>query len=427
MTPIEPSQTDTSPSLHYCPRCGTPLTAGVDICPSCGQTLCPSCGAQVDENATHCPACGVALELACPNCGASLQPEDVRCARCGTTFQVGAPQSIVAVTTPQFTQAEQVHQAYLYALNQLQAKADPQQVEEQLVVSGLARSTVSALMNTLLVTRRQADRAAGRHNMLIGGLWIVGGLVITLVGQTLAQERGGSYYILWGAVIIGAILFVRGLGQFLNNAPARSTLEAQPEIDPLMAKNNYVWPMPKQKKSSWLGVIAFLALMAMLSLSSLGTPLINKSAAQVNLTAADLGSEFLRTDEGGPEAFNDKDLRDANIRTLTGDNTIVRSTVLIWNKRSGDSPNALLAAFDKPIRQDASVPVSFGSPHAVSIGKQGALESFQFKTNGRKMHGHLLTFIRENVVVLVLEIGPKGGVTEDLIQSHARLIDKRLQ
>jgi hypothetical protein len=352
-----------------------------------------------------------------------VTPEAVSCAQCGAQFQ-----SAVADAVPALTQAEQLQQSYLFALTQLKSKTPPDQVEAQLIASGVTAPTSRVLVGTLQATRRQVERETGRRTMLIGGLWTVGGLVITLLGQSLANERGGSYYILWGAVILGALQFVGGLRQYLANAPAQWSNGAQPEVDPVMAASGYVWPLPPQNKLAWVGVVVFLGIMALLSFSSLGPPLIDKAAAQVNLTAADVGSGFTLAEDSGTEDLSDDDLRDVSRRVLQSEDSFIQSTVLVWKQRVGDSPLALLTAFDKQIRQDTSVAAKFDAPHAVVVGQQsGALESFQFESLGRKGEGYVLAFVRDNVMVVVFEIGPSGAVTEEQIIAHAQLIDQRLK
>jgi hypothetical protein len=413
---------DTSLNIHYCPRCGAELQEQVDTCPSCGQSLCPACGAQIDAEAMSCPHCGVTFEAACPECGATLNPADEVCPQCGARFQAATTEDL-----PALTQAEQLQQSYLFAMNQLKSKTPPEQVEAQLITSGVTAPTSHALVGTLQATRRQADRAAGKRTLLLGGLWTVGGLAITLLGQAVANERGGSYLILWGAVIIGALQFLAGLRQYLANAP---TVDGglQPQIDPVMAASGYVWPMPQQSKWAWAGVVIFLAVMALLSFSSVGAPLIDKAAAQVNLTAADVGAGFVLAEEVGPETFPGEDLRDANRRVLQGEDAFVQATVLMWKQRVGDSPLALLTAFDRSIREDTSVTAEFDTPHTVTVGpNDGALEAFQLTAQGRTLQGYLLAFTRDNVMVMVLEIGLPGTVDEQDVVAHAQAIDQRLR
>ncbi len=383
----------------------------------------------------RCPSCGTTFEAACPECGAAVKPEDESCAQCGARFRPAVAASIsdntpdiAPAVAPALTQAEQLQQAYFFAMNQLRGKTPPEQIETQLIASGVTAPTSQALVGTLRATRRQADQAVGKRTMLIGGLWTVGGLAITLLGQSLANERGGSYFILWGAVIIGALQFLGGLRQFVANAPLQIGAGTTPEIDPIMAASGYVWPMPQQNKLAWVGVVAFLALMAVLSFSSVGAPLINKAAAQVNLTQADLGAGFTLAEESGSEVFSDADLRDGNRRVLQGKNSFVQATVLIWKQRVGDSPLALLTAFDKTIRQDTTISATFDAPHTVTVGPQGgALETFQLESQGRQAQGFLLAFVRDNVMVIVMEIGLPSTLDEQQVLNHAQLIDQRLK
>jgi hypothetical protein len=55
-----------------------------------------------------------------------------------------------------------------------------------------------------------ARRAAANRNMLVGGLWCVGGIVVTVV-TLVSASGGGTYVVAWGAIIFGAIQFFRGL------------------------------------------------------------------------------------------------------------------------------------------------------------------------------------------------------------------------
>jgi hypothetical protein len=63
----------------------------------------------------------------------------------------------------------------------------------------------------------QIRRIASRK-MLFGGLWCVGGTAVTLgTYEAAAAGNGhGGYVVAWGAVIFGAIQFVRGLILYLR-------------------------------------------------------------------------------------------------------------------------------------------------------------------------------------------------------------------
>src|SRR5579872_7323138 len=60
-----------------------------------------------------------------------------------------------------------------------------------------------------------ATKALGGKNMLVGGLWCVGGTVVT-VGSMVAAQGGGYYLVTWGAIVFGGIQFFRGLGQYMS-------------------------------------------------------------------------------------------------------------------------------------------------------------------------------------------------------------------
>lgn len=54
----------------------------------------------------------------------------------------------------------------------------------------------------------------GTRNMIVGGLWFVGGLAVTLISyQSASQGSGGRYVVAYGAVIFGLVQFIRGVIQ----------------------------------------------------------------------------------------------------------------------------------------------------------------------------------------------------------------------
>jgi len=58
-------------------------------------------------------------------------------------------------------------------------------------------------------------REAGKKNMLVGVLWLVGGSLVTAATMS-AASGGGAYVVAWGAILFGGIQFLRGLGQFMQ-------------------------------------------------------------------------------------------------------------------------------------------------------------------------------------------------------------------
>ena len=64
----------------------------------------------------------------------------------------------------------------------------------------------------------QQDMAnAYSRKMLFGVLWVVGGIIATVVSMDAASD-GGIYYVFWGAVVFGAFDIIRGLFGYLKYA-----------------------------------------------------------------------------------------------------------------------------------------------------------------------------------------------------------------
>jgi hypothetical protein len=63
-------------------------------------------------------------------------------------------------------------------------------------------------------TRHQ--RAIGIRNMIVGGLFCIGGIAVTYFSYEAAASSpgGGTYFLAWGAIIFGPIHFIKGLIQF---------------------------------------------------------------------------------------------------------------------------------------------------------------------------------------------------------------------
>ena len=50
------------------------------------------------------------------------------------------------------------------------------------------------------------------HDMMVGGAWCIGGIVVTAATyNSAAQSGGGHYFIAWGAIVFGGAQFLKGL------------------------------------------------------------------------------------------------------------------------------------------------------------------------------------------------------------------------
>jgi hypothetical protein len=62
-------------------------------------------------------------------------------------------------------------------------------------------------------------RTSGRQSMIAGGALFAVGLLITIVTYEWASnsDSGGTYFVSYGPMIAGAVLFIRGLVTYLRN------------------------------------------------------------------------------------------------------------------------------------------------------------------------------------------------------------------
>jgi hypothetical protein len=104
-----------------------------------------------------------------------------------------------------------------------ESKADPEPQAAHGVATGATQREVdpalfappSRVADALERARMHAGNGSGVQNMLYGSLWCIGGLAVTAVTYQIAAEDGGGHYLLaWGAILFGAIQFLRGLGQW---------------------------------------------------------------------------------------------------------------------------------------------------------------------------------------------------------------------
>lgn len=52
----------------------------------------------------------------------------------------------------------------------------------------------------------------GKRNMVVGGLWCLGGIAVTIGTYALASG-GGTYTVAWGAILFGLFQFIKGVIQ----------------------------------------------------------------------------------------------------------------------------------------------------------------------------------------------------------------------
>lgn len=106
---------------------------------------------------------------------------------------------------------EAVEAVYKYAASLLiQEKLSPPDVVDSLVKQGIDHESAGIIVSNLEGQVDAARKRRARKDMLYGGLWCGGGLLVTFITMS-AASGGGSYVVAWGAIVFGAIQFFRGL------------------------------------------------------------------------------------------------------------------------------------------------------------------------------------------------------------------------
>jgi hypothetical protein len=106
------------------------------------------------------------------------------------------------MSTSDPTEEEVVQQLYDYAANLLVHEGkSPATTKALLIQQGLDEESADIIVGNLEKQIKEAKKERGNKDMLYGALWCVGGIVATVA------DFG---FIFWGAIVFGAIQFVRG-------------------------------------------------------------------------------------------------------------------------------------------------------------------------------------------------------------------------
>lgn len=151
----------------------------------------------------------------------------------------GTPGTAVA---PDPTPDAQWQQARNYVTEQLSRGKSEPEVVKSLVDGGWTQEQAAPFVRdaaTALNVPRQAMLAQGapaagpsgamrdiamhvaRKNMLVGGIWLVLGIVVTAGTYAAASNGGGTYVVTWGAIVFGGIQFLKGVFQFIGASGRR--------------------------------------------------------------------------------------------------------------------------------------------------------------------------------------------------------------
>jgi hypothetical protein len=116
------------------------------------------------------------------------------------------------MSEPEMTNEQYVEAVYTFAAEQMRDGVAPAKIKASLIEKGVDEESAGVVVRNLKEARSKAIKEAANKNMLFGALWCIGGIVVTALTYS-AAAGGGRYVVAWGAVVFGAIQFVRGLAQ----------------------------------------------------------------------------------------------------------------------------------------------------------------------------------------------------------------------
>jgi len=106
-----------------------------------------------------------------------------------------------------------VKKLYEYAAQQLvKEKKSPEAVKANLVDIGVDKESADIMVNNLMAQVVEAKKERASKDMIYGALWCIGGIIVTAATYQ-AARGGGTYVVAWGAIIFGAVQFIKGLAK----------------------------------------------------------------------------------------------------------------------------------------------------------------------------------------------------------------------
>lgn len=102
---------------------------------------------------------------------------------------------------PEMTEEEAINAIYEYAANMhIEQKMEKNAVIQQLVADGLDYESATVVVDNIRAScRKELGKA-----LFFSLLWLIGGIVVTVVSYNAAKD-GGTYYVTWGAILYGLV------------------------------------------------------------------------------------------------------------------------------------------------------------------------------------------------------------------------------
>jgi hypothetical protein len=89
-------------------------------------------------------------------------------------------------------------------------------IQADLIEKGIDKESAVAITDDIKKQIQKGAVKRGRRNILLGSIFFLGGLIVTIWTFSSALLYGGSYYIAWGAVLFGGMQLARGIFQVFD-------------------------------------------------------------------------------------------------------------------------------------------------------------------------------------------------------------------
>lgn len=181
-------------------------------------------------------------------------------------------------------------------------------------------------------------------------------------------------------------------------------------------------------------IVGFILILSMVVLSGCGPQpnLIQKSAADMNLTQQDLGSGYGLSQEQGLDELktswnlpNDPDLKDANYRLFESENGVVLAVVITLKKpATTDTLKDLTGGFEEGF--STQLPGSaLKEIQTARVGDESMTRGMDMADLGLSMY--FLGFRKNNVVGVLAVIGKVDFATVELITQTGQKMAAKMQ
>ena len=156
----------------------------------------------------------------CPNCGEKLSAETEYCPSCGAYTRELTPEDLKEIERAKSQlSAEDLAKSVVEELEAGIPKAD---IIKRLSDSGLETKEAEEFVNHIDMLRFEARKDAATKDLGCGFLLFIVGAAIT-IGTWAAAEGGGSYWVMWGAMLFGAFYILRGLYRKITSSTESGT------------------------------------------------------------------------------------------------------------------------------------------------------------------------------------------------------------